>query len=71
VKEVFNKNHQTYGSPHVFHALKRAGIQTSEKRIARLRQENGLRARALKTYSKPAKVKFFYKEIKSNLLQMH
>ncbi len=29
-------------------------------------QENGLRARALKTYSKPAKVKFFYKEIKNN-----
>jgi transposase InsO family protein len=28
-------------------------------------RENGLRARALKTYSKPAKVKFFYKEIEN------
>jgi len=66
IKQVFDSNHQTYGSPRVFHALKRAGIRTSEKRVARLMQENGLRARALKTYSKPAKVKFFYKEIKNN-----
>ncbi len=66
VKDAFNKSHQTYGSPRVFNALKRLGIRTSEKRIARLMQENGLRARALKTYSKPAKVKFFYKEIKNN-----
>lgn len=66
IKEIFDKNHQTYGSPRVFHALKRSGILTSEKRVARLMQENGLRARALKTYSKPAKVKFFYKEIKNN-----
>ena len=29
-------------------------------------QENGLRARAIKTYSKPAKVKFFYKAIKNH-----
>jgi putative transposase len=66
IKEIFDKNHQTYGSPRVFHALKRSGILTSEKRVARLMQENGLRARALKTYCKPAKVKFFYKEIKNN-----
>ncbi len=66
MKDAFNKSHQTYGSPRVFQALKRLGIQTSEKRIARLMRENGLRARALKTYSKPAKVKFFYKEIKNN-----
>ncbi len=66
MKDAFNKSHQTYGSPRVFNALKRLGIRTSEKRIARLMQENGLRARALKTYSKPAKVKFFYKEIKNN-----
>ena len=66
IKKIFDKNHQTYGSPRVFHALKRSGILTSEKRVARLMRENGLRARAFKTYSKPAKVKFFYKEIKNN-----
>ena len=54
-------NRQTYGSPRVFQALKREGISTSEKRVARLMRENGIRPRALKTYSKPAKVKFFYK----------
>ena len=65
IKRVFNANHQTYGSPRVFHALKRDGVCTSKKRVARLMREHGLRARALKTYSKPAKVKFFYKEIEN------
>lgn len=65
IKQVFITNHQTYGSPRVFHALRKIGIRTSQKRVARLMQENGLRARALKTYSKPAKVKFFYKAIEN------
>jgi len=38
IKGIFDKNHQTYGSPRVFHALKRSGILTSEKRVARLMQ---------------------------------
>jgi transposase InsO family protein len=63
---VFISNRKTYGSPRVFHALKREGIRTSKKRVARLMQENGLRARAIKTYSKPAKVKFFYKAIENH-----
>ncbi len=66
INRVFIANRQTYGSPRVFQTLKREGILTSEKRVARLMRENALRARALKTYSKPAKVKFFYKEIKNN-----
>ncbi len=66
IKRVFKHNKQTYGSPSVFHALKREGIRTSRKRVARLMQEHGLRARAIKTYSKPAKVKFFYKAIENH-----
>lgn len=65
IEHTFNASHQTYGSPRVFQALKKQGVKTSEKRVARLMRENGLRARALKTYSKPAKVKFFYKEIEN------
>lgn len=70
IQNVFAINHQTYGSPRVFQALKRVGVRTSEKRVAHLMQENGLRARALKTYSKPAKVKFFYKEIENKRKDM-
>jgi transposase InsO family protein len=66
IHRVFENSRQTYGSPRVFHALKREGIRVSEKRVARLMRENGLRARALKTYSKPAKVKFFYKAIENH-----
>ena len=62
---MFLANKERYGSPRVFHALKREDIRVSEKRVARLMREHGLRARALKTYSKPAKVKFFYKEIEN------
>ncbi|MCW8834477.1 MAG: IS3 family transposase [Colwellia sp.] len=65
IKRVFMASRETYGSPRVFHTLKREGVRVSEKRIARLMRENGLRAKALKTYSKPAKVKFFYKEIEN------
>lgn len=65
ISRVFVASRQTYGSPRVFHALKREGMRVSEKRIARLMREHGLRARALKTYSKPAKVKFFYKAIEN------
>ena len=70
IEQVFNANHQTYGSPRVFHALIKEGVITSEKRVARLMRENGLRARALKTYSKPAKVKFFYKAIENRRKDM-
>lgn len=62
---MFLANKERYGSPRVFHALRREDIRVSEKRVARLMREHGLRARALKTYSKPAKVKFFYKEIEN------
>lgn len=54
INRVFIANRQTYGNPRVFQALKREGIFTSEKRVAQLMQENSLRA--LKTYSRPAKV---------------
>ena len=36
IEPVFNLNHQKYGSPRVFHALKREGIFTSKNRDARL-----------------------------------
>ena len=65
IKKVFLASKETYGSPRIFHSLKREGVTTSEKRVARLMREHGIRARALKTYSKPAKVKFFYKAIEN------
>lgn len=65
IPHVFEKNYQTNGSPRVFHALKKIGLRISEKRVARLMQENGLRARALKTYSKPGKVKLSIKRLRT------
>lgn len=65
IKNAFVASRNTYGSPRVFQALKRVGMRVSEKRVARLMREHGLVARAQKTYSKPAKVKFFYKAIEN------
>lgn len=68
IRKVFSDNHETYGSRRVFHELKRQGICASRKRVARLMRENGLRARALKTYAKPARLKLFYQDITNNRL---
>ncbi|WP_448556919.1 IS3 family transposase [Thalassotalea montiporae] len=65
IKTIFNASLHTYGSPRVYEALKKLGIRTSKKRVARLMHEYGLVARAVKTYRKTAKVKFFYKEIEN------
>ena len=70
IRKVFVENHETYGSPRVFHALKKQGVRTSRKRVARLMRENGLRARALKTYAKPARLKLFYQDIENKRLSV-
>ncbi len=65
IQMTFEKSHQIYGSPRVYAALKRAGINTSRKRVARLMKKNGLKARGIKTYAKPAKTKLFYKAVEN------
>jgi len=50
IKAVYNESHGTYGSPRVYHQLKRQGVACSEKRVARLMRLRGLRARQTKGY---------------------
>jgi putative transposase len=42
ITKVFVKSRETYGSPRVFHALKRQGVSCSENRVARRMKENAL-----------------------------
>jgi putative transposase len=44
IKQVFETSRRTYGSNRVHQALRRAGIRTSRKRVARLMQVRGLRS---------------------------
>jgi putative transposase len=46
IKEIHDRSRRTYGSPRVNEELKAQGQQHGEKRVARIMQEEGLRAKA-------------------------
>jgi putative transposase len=50
VRASFDESRQRYGSPRVYRDLVEQGIQVSPKRVARLMQEDGLKARSRKRF---------------------
>lgn len=44
IQTFFEESNQTYGSPRIFSDLQEAGISCSQKRVARLMRQSGLRA---------------------------
>ncbi len=50
VRASFDESRRRYGSPRVYRDLAEQGIQVSPKRVARLMQEDGLKARARKRF---------------------
>ena len=50
IKAVYNQNHEVYGSPRIYRALKDQGVVCSENRVARLMRLRGLRAKQSKCY---------------------
>ena len=50
ILEIHAKTKQRYGTPRVEQALRRDGVRTSRRRVARLRRELGLKAKASKKY---------------------
>ena len=65
IKKVFSKSKETYGSPRVHATLRKQGVFVSRKRVARLMQEHGLKARSYRVYLKMAKLHRFYQSIKN------
>ena len=56
----FDKSDQVYGSPKIHNELKKQGVAVSEKRVARLMRENGLRAKKSRIYRcKPGTQRFY------------
>lgn len=47
---MHSKSRQVYGSPRIERALRNKGILTSKKRVARLMNENGIKARTKKKF---------------------
>jgi len=50
IRQVHDQSQKRYGSPRVFHELRRQGVQTSENRVARLMKAAGLKARAKRAF---------------------
>jgi len=67
MRRVFDKSDGIYGSPKIHQALQREGIVVGENRIARLMQENGLRARCARIYRRHVRMDRFYASIKNEI----
>jgi len=50
ITTIHEQSQKRYGSPRVFHALRRQGIKTSENRVARLMKAAGLKARKKRAF---------------------
>lgn len=50
IRRLFEVGHGTYGSPRIHELLRREGIRTGRKRVARLMRVHGLKARANRVY---------------------
>jgi transposase InsO family protein len=63
IERVFGSVDGIYGSPKIHHALQQEGIEVGRNRVARLMQENGLKARCARIYRNHAKLNRFYASI--------
>jgi putative transposase len=50
IRRIHLESRQSYGSPRVFHKLRREGVKTSENRVARLMQAAGIKARSKRAF---------------------
>jgi transposase InsO family protein len=50
IRRIYFESRQSYGSPRVFHKLRREGVLTSENRVARLMQAAGIKARSKRAF---------------------
>lgn len=63
IERIFGEVDGIYGSPKVHEALKREGVIVGKNRVARLMQQNDLKARCARIYRSHAKMDLFYASI--------
>ncbi len=71
VTRVFAAHHERYGSPRVHRALKDEGWVVSRRRVARLMQRAGLRAKAVRGYRAKAQVRRLFARHPNRLWTTH
>ena len=62
IARIHRDSRGTYGSPRVHEQLKREGVRCSNKRVARLMRELGLRARVSNLYRRSTGVHQFFEK---------
>lgn len=67
IDRVFGSVDGIYGSPKIHHALQQEGTVVGKNRVARLMQENGLKARCAWIYRSHAKLDRFYASIRNEI----
>lgn len=50
IKAIHKGSEKNYGSPRIYHALRKKGLSCSENRIARIMRDNGIRAKTTKKF---------------------
>jgi putative transposase len=70
IRAIFEASEGTYGSPRVHTALKNAGLHRARKRVARLMQEGGLKARVARIYRRTVGTRMFFMGIPNRVLDL-
>ena len=63
IEAVFNKNRGIYGSPRVYHCLRRQGVECSKNTVALIMREHGLKGRVSRVYTNNAGLHKFYTKV--------
>jgi len=69
IERVFGEAGGIYGSPKIVEALKQEGLVVGKNRVARLMQENGLKARCSRIYRCHKKIDRFYASIGNQICE--
>lgn len=69
IQRVFKSSSGRYGSPKIYQALRAQGVVVSQKRVARLMRENGLKARVERVYKRLNKMRAELKVLPNHRLQ--
>lgn len=69
IKRIHEVSRGTYGSPRIHRSLRQEGTRVGRKRVERIMQETGVKARAAKLYKSKAAQKAFYRAIPNHELE--
>lgn len=70
IQKAYKRSDRTYGSPRIYHALKREGESVGRRRVERLMRVNGIKACSATLYRRTPGTDRFYGSIDSKVHEM-